>query len=71
MRHNTTTTTPLVLAEAAAIQDMATRVLNNGGEPHYTVEKLSVAFRATVRTLLALGCTADELTASITRQAQR
>jgi hypothetical protein len=37
------------------VQDMAARVLANGGEPNYTTEKLTRAFPANVRALVALG----------------
>lgn len=40
--------------EAARIEDMASRVQANGGEPHYCTEKLSVALELTVRSLLLM-----------------
>jgi hypothetical protein len=44
-----------VLREAETLQDMATRVLDTGGEPNYAGEKLARAFRANVHALLVLG----------------
>lgn len=41
-----------ITTEAAVVQDMATRVISNGGEPAYAMEKLWRALQATIRALI-------------------
>ena len=58
-----------VLREAKTLQDMATRVLNTGGEPNYAGEKLVRAFRANVHALLVLGWRRSDLVEAIDKEA--
>jgi hypothetical protein len=58
-----------VLRKAETLQDMATRVLNNGGQPNYAGEKLARAFRANVHALLVLGWRRSDLVEAIDREA--
>jgi hypothetical protein len=59
-----------VLREAETLQDMATRVLDTGGEPNYAGEKLARAFRANVHALLVLGWRRSALIEAIDKEAQ-
>ena len=59
-----------VLREAETLQDMATRVLNTGGEPNYAGEKLARALRANVHALLVLGWRRSDLVETIDKEAQ-
>jgi len=57
-----------VVREAATVQNMAARVVANGGEPNYASEKLARALRASIRGLLCLGVSRGELIELINRE---
>lgn len=57
-----------VVREAETVQDMAARVLANGGEPNYAFEKLARAFRANVHALLVLGWRRCDLVEAIDQE---
>jgi hypothetical protein len=61
-----------ITEEATIVQDMAARVIHNGGEPCYASEKFSRAFQATIRALIHdLGADPHQLIQAIEREALR